>query len=527
MPISLRVSELSSRTERQKVGERTINPMSDSSPPDQGGIAGIVTSFIKGIAGLGGFLVSKITGFFSFSWTKFWGFIVQAKQYIWNFNWNATDAQLDTEINNRFKQLAIQLGGATGNALGWLFCGVVPAATIMAFNEPLGAYALKAVTEEGLEELADNFGALFKQLYIQGTIAVATWAYKSVRKVIKSNAKFVGKIFGAKIEYALQAWGEKDSKPWSFAMSYENALEKIPNATLREAVEEFGEEFDEACTEAGYVIANSVDTFYAQKMLEKQQFPLLGEVRYVEITPNRNLPDNKIILGGDEELLKPLIIQTLANNQQLGDRDIGTNYGTNDGFPVRSIKPEVVLKFYQAKKDRIIGKDANGKPVGNNNPLMMQISFRLMNKDETDFTTETYAKELAAKIYSKFGKPPFKINKGMQLYTYSDFAKGYQMILWVESQNEARKVVKQVLDIQNHVIDDELLRIGSKPVAAKTGKNKKQVLGKIEEVATIGKKAGIVTFTHAILNIGNGTQPINLVDLTGRRKKVVHKNTPS
>lgn len=522
MGISLKVSELTSRVVRAKIGDRTINPMSANSGSSAGG-SGIISYVLSGIGSLGSFLVSAIGGFFSFSWSKLWSLIVATKQFLWNFNWNASDKNLDALINEKYKQIVTQAGGALGNALGWIFCGILPAATVMAFNEPLGAYLMRNVGEEAIEELADNFGALFKLIFAQGTQIAITWAYKSVRKLIKSNTPLVRKIFGKKIEAAVKAWGGEDSKPWSFATAYENQLEQIPNAMIRDALEEFGEEFDEACTEAGYVVANSVDSFYAEKMLEKQQFPVLGEMRYVEITPNRKNENEKIILGGNEELLKPVIIQTLATHQQLGERSVGNIYGTSDNLPVRSVKPEVVLKFYQARKDRIIGKDANGKDVADPNPLEMKISFRLMNKDETHFQQTKYAEELGAKIYAKFGKPPFKINKGKQLYIYADFAKGYQLQLWVNSQAEARRIVEQVLDIQGHSVDDEKLRIGSKSVVPKKAKEKVLVMGKIEEVFTTGNKEGLVTFTHAYVNVGNGTQPINLTDLTGRRRNVAFK----
>jgi hypothetical protein len=522
MAISLKTSDLVSREIRDEIGERTIGPMFENRPDNNN----IIASILSGIGALGGFLFSKVRGFFSFSFSKMWALIVASKQYIWNFNWNASDNSINQQIQEKWKQITINTAATAGNALGWLFCGILPSAAVMAFNEPLGAYLMSQVAEEARDELAESFGSLFQMIYIQSAqIAIAS-TYKSVRKLIKSNSPLIGRIFGEKtMEKAVQAWGANDAKPWSFAIAYENSLEKISNSTLREAVEEFGEEFDESCIEAGYVVANSVDSFYAQKMLEQKQFSPLGETRYVEISPNRNNEDETIVLGGKEELLKPIIIQTLANNQMIGSRSIGEIYGTSDNFPVRSPKPEVVLKFFQRREDRLTGVSKTGKPIANREVLMMQISFRLMEKSAKDFEIDDiYAKELAEKIYSKFAKPIFKITKGIETFTYTDWAKGYQLTLHVSSQAEATKIVRQILDIQGHSMDSDKFRIGSKPVSGeRKEKRKEKSLGKIQEIKSYATREGIVSFRNAFVNIGNGTTPINLVDLTGKRRDVVFR----
>ena len=524
MAISLKTSDLVSRKIRDEIGERTIGPMFENKPDDSNN-NNIIANILSGIGALGGFLFSKVRGFFSFSFSKLWALIVASKQYIWNFNWNASDNSINEQIQEKWKQIIINTAATAGNALGWLFCGILPSAAVMAFNEPLGAYLMAQVAEEAREELAENFGSLFQMIYIQGAqIAIAS-TYKSVRKLIKSNSPLIRRIFGEKMEKAVQAWGGNDAKPWSFAIAYENYLEKISNNTLRESLEEFGEEFDESCIEAGYVVANSVDTFYAQKMLEQKQFSPLGQTRYVEVSPNRNNKDETIVLGGKEEFLKPIIIQTLANNQMIGARSIGDIYGTSDNFPVRSPKPEVVLKFFQRREDRLTGVSKTGKPIASRDILMMQISFRLMEKSAKDFENDDiYAKELAEKIYSKFAKPIFKITKGIETFTYTDWAKGYQLTLHVLSQAEATKIVKQILDIQGHLMDSEKFRIGSKPIlGVRKEKRKEKSLGQTQEVKSYAAREGTVSFSHAFLHIGNGTKPINLVDLTGKRRDVIFR----
>jgi hypothetical protein len=110
----------------------------------------------------------------------------------------------------------------------------------------------------------------------------------------------------------VKAWGEKDSKPWSFALATEEFVEKIPNTFIRNFVEEFLEESWEGCVEAGYVVANSIDSYLAAEKFKQSTMPILGDTKILEITPNRAFPEDKIILAGPKETLKSTLVQTLT-----------------------------------------------------------------------------------------------------------------------------------------------------------------------------------------------------------------------
>ncbi|QKQ76453.1 hypothetical protein [Nostoc sp. TCL240-02] len=520
MAIKFELARLTSRVVRGEVGTRIIRGMEQGitrNGSTGNGVLDFIGYVFNAAWSLTGFLFGKVTQYFKFSWSSFWGWFVATKQFIWNFNWNATDEQLDASIKSQWTALMAQLGGALGNAFGYAVCGILPAAAIMVFNEPLGAVVLEKVSEEALEEILQNMSALFNSALRLGTQIFLTETYKNARKFIKSQSKLVKKLLGANTEKVVRAWGSAGSQPWSFAIANEQLLDNVFGAegALREFTEEFQEEADEACVEAGYVVANAVDTFLSTAMLEREKTPVLGHERYVEITPNRQNPDEKIVLGGSEELLKPQIIQYLSTHEQFNGRDLGTIYGTlPTEMPDRRHRPEVVLKFYR-KQNRISSK---GEIV---DALSMQIAFRLMNKNKEDFATDDYLKTLTERIHAKFATPPLKISKGTQTYTYADHEKGYQFKLDVISQQEARRIVEQVLDIQGHSVNDDLLRVGSKRTNATSSRpDKVTVRGKILEVPTV-HKSGIVTFTHAYLNVGINVPPINLIDITGKKKNVV------
>lgn len=161
------------------------------------------------------------------------------------------------------------------------------------------------VGEELAEELLGNLSSLVRYTFISTTETLILSSFKNARKFIKSNAALAQNILGDKGVKVIQAWGSEGSKPWSFALATEAAVESIPNTFVRNFVEEFLEEAWEGCVEAGYVVANSIDSYMAAEKFKQQQLPVLGKEKYVEILPNRENKEEKIILAGPLELLKP------------------------------------------------------------------------------------------------------------------------------------------------------------------------------------------------------------------------------
>lgn len=318
--------QLESKTVRDAIGNRVFK---NSFEDKQGGDANNPISWLWNAASrLTGFLVASAGKLLSFTLTGLWSLFVSTSQFIWNFNWNMTDTEIDQQINSRWAALGGMLGGVLGNAVGYLGCGILPGAVIFAFNEPLGAYVLKNVAEEMAEEFTANLAGLVRYTFMSGVQSLILWGFKNVRKFIKTNSSLVAKLFGSNAEKMTKAWGSEGSKPWSFALAVDNAVESIPNTFVRNFVEEFLEEAWDGCVEAGYVVANSIDSYMALEKLKQQNQPPMGKTRYVEIKPDRTIDDQRIILAGPQEALKPIIVQTLTNYQMMEDKDIGSFVGT-------------------------------------------------------------------------------------------------------------------------------------------------------------------------------------------------------
>jgi hypothetical protein len=333
-----------------KAGVRIFNnSFEERGVDEEGGFLGWVWNAAKRFLGL---LVDAFAKLINFTLTGIWGLFVSTAQYIWNFNWNITDKQIQQQINQKWAALAGMLGGTVGNFVGYLACGAVPGAVIFCFNEPLGAYVLANVGEELIEEFVSNVSVLARYTFSSTVQSFLLQKFKNVRNFLKSNSALVGRIFGSGAENLIKAWGAEGSKPWSFAKNMEDFVESIDNSFVQNFVEEFLEEAWDGCVEAGYVVANSIDSYLAGERFKRQQMPPLGRNRVVEIKPDRSIDDQRIILAGPEEALKPVVVQTLTNYQMWEDKDIGQFVGNPVDDYLRA-KPQtirLVIQFYSSQQ---------------------------------------------------------------------------------------------------------------------------------------------------------------------------------
>lgn len=344
-------SELESEGVSQAIGQR-IFKLAFEDRQTSGENNNIIDWLWNAGSRLVGFLCNEAGKFLNFSLTGLWAWFTSTLQYLWHFNWNMSDQEIDNQIKARWAALGGLLGGAVGNAIGWLGCGILPGATIFVFNEPLGAHVLKNVTEEMAEEILSNISNIVKYTFMSATQSLILWGFKNIRKFIKSNTDLINKLFGQKAENIVKAWGAADSKPWSFALQVESWVESIPNEFVRNFVEEGLEEAWEGCVEAGYVVANSIESFLTMRKLEQDVQPPLGRIRYVEVRPDRSIDDQRIVLAGSTELLKANISQTLTNYQMWEDKDIGSFVGSpvDDYLRARPRSISLVIQFFSRQQ---------------------------------------------------------------------------------------------------------------------------------------------------------------------------------
>lgn len=220
------------------------------------------------------------------------------------------------------------------------------------------------------------------------------------------------------------------------------------------------------------------------------------------------MPPKKVILSGSEETLKPVITLLMGIYQLM--EDVQPVYG----IPIpsfqeaRKFKPQISMHFLE-----------NKLPNNEYAQVTGEISFRLMN-EQSETLTESKIKQYASKIKSRFTNAGrgFIWRKGRNLYTYADIPKGYTFKVLALDLNEAQLLVENVLDIQNHSPDWELMK---KNEAIEPGERyptvpkKKVILGQSVRMPRQRPLADVV-FQNAFLHVHGLPKPICLVDRTGR-----------
>ncbi|MBW4486099.1 MAG: hypothetical protein KME14_26550 [Tildeniella torsiva UHER 1998/13D] len=261
-----------------------------------------------------------------FSLSNLWSMFTSAAIELYYFDWNIPDDRIDQQAKARWSAYGGILGGTAGNALGFFACGIVPATSLFAFDERLASYVLREVSEEAFEELTFEIAYVIRMSLRNLARQTAGWMYKGARRWLKDPKNPIGGLlFGGRADEVREKWGASNSESWSFAQAVEERVEKIPSTFWQNFTEELIEEAIDACIEAGYVVANSIEGYYAQQKLGQT---LSNErQRVVEVTPNRQNESEKFVLAGPESEVRGQLTTVLTTHQMVEDRDIGQFVG--------------------------------------------------------------------------------------------------------------------------------------------------------------------------------------------------------
>ena len=237
-----------------------------------GGIGAIGSSILsiakglKGVASLKGIVTTGITAFGLGSIIRM---SVRGVQYLYSFNWNQTDKEIEASQKAAINNLAGIAGQALGSTLGTLVCGTALMEGVKGLKtvrvNPVVLAKLKEISAfdpttgevgELYEEALENVKALINSVSRVAVNVTFQEIYKNVRKLIKAAAKGINLegIFPW-LGNLIKNWGEEGSKPWSFALKQEEFIESIQDDTLRNFTEEALESFFESCAESAMIVS--------------------------------------------------------------------------------------------------------------------------------------------------------------------------------------------------------------------------------------------------------------------------------
>ena len=171
----------------------------------------------------------------------------------------------------------------------------------------------------------------------------------------------------------------------------------------------------------------------------------------------------------------------------------------------RTFKPQVKLYFLEPYNINI---HEDGTPQAEG-----EITFRLMN-ESSETISRANAETLARAIKNVFATPLFVWNKGKFKCTYFDLERGYELKLLVTSKAEGERIIRAVLDIQDHPFDRDYLQYIDNDRTYPSNPGTHRVYGRTVK-KFVRRRTADVKFRHAQLLIWGKQNPINLVAVSG------------
>lgn len=224
--------------------------------------------------------------------------------------------------------------------------------------------------------------------------------------------------------------------------------------------------------------------------------------------------DKRIILKGSSKVLKPVITQVMATHELLleyMDRGLYTIPAATfqDHY---TFAPQIKLVFYQLRDE-----------ITNGNPRVHgEIAYRVIGETEETFT-EANAKVRAERIKTLFTEPAlFVWQKGKETASYLDRKQGYDFRLLVKNEIEARKIITQVMAIENKSPDWNNLRLSVSSATYPEIPGTKRIYG---EQRRLPRRRPLedIKFRYAELHLWGLTKPVTLIDTLGNREKPLIK----
>lgn len=301
----------------------------------------LLSAGMTGLARFADWAIATFIGpFLQWSATSIWSLIVSSGQAIMQFNWNATDEDIEKAFEGFQERWYEQFGEVVGTMLGWTVGGLVPGLILFRFNSAMALYVLDQVGEEAYEELSAELTALCTMTVQNYLAEQGMRLFMGIRALIKRAAYGESDTLAGDgvmaffdnnpgLRERAKKWGEKGAKPWIISKNIEDWIEKIDDKLLKKWLEGLWDSFGDSFIEAGFVVAGGIDAWIGQQRMERRN--LLGPERVVELIYNRKDRTEKVVFAGAEEVIKPQIVGHMANWKLMKEKDLGLLVG---GEPV-------------------------------------------------------------------------------------------------------------------------------------------------------------------------------------------------
>lgn len=231
-------------------------------------------------------------------------FILTNALTLYNFNWNATDAEIEAQIKASENMAYNQAGQLAATGLVYSI-GIGATAKASVRWPTIWFKTALEVAEEGGEETR----AQIRQFLIASRNAMGS--------ALMLSAFLTGRrlIQGAQTDRR---------EPWIASDQLDKLIEKNPNEKMKQFWEGFKDQTEDALLELGYIINNGMLSNWRMHVEGMKQ--ALGEKHLVKVTPDKETQESFIMYGSEEEL-KPAITTALATSTITQNKDFGQFVG--------------------------------------------------------------------------------------------------------------------------------------------------------------------------------------------------------
>ena len=205
-------------------------------------------------------------------------------------------------------------------------------------------------------------------------------------------------------------------------------------------------------------------------------------------SPRRILMDD--LLLKDNDSFADMWVKTELLKEVMED-DAPLFLPNYDDIPITvKDKPHVHLVFIEKKSTAITNRRRRVQAL---------VSFRITDKTISTITRSDLT-ELKREINLAFPSS-YTLNKGRIKYSYRDKANGFEFILSLTSETEAKEIITKVLGIRDKTPDWELLRAATAPDANFTVRKTVSVLGTLEKLPLM-RPLAVCYFRKAVISFG-------------------------
>jgi hypothetical protein len=311
----------------------------------QGG--GLTKRAFSALARFGGWAFGKVVSFFNISFDSIWDTLVDAYFELKEFDFNASDKELNQQIEQNNKQLEIMAARALGEQVG---IGTVRLVTAFAGKFLPGKKASSLRAAEGIKipvfsqrlalDLADEQNSQLR--------ADSLNFLTSAGRAMTSNALINAVLFTRKYElFGGKPITQDIEVSGSIAAKIGKKIEEVPKR-FRDIVSSFGDGLEQGIIQAGYVIASAGDDHIAMMRYEQDRLKNDKNVLTLEVDPEGDGSDSLTFVGTPEEIEGSVstVMPLYPILQQAGNAGVPQAWALKPGAD----RPQLVVSYRAQNK---------------------------------------------------------------------------------------------------------------------------------------------------------------------------------